>query len=172
MRSVFFNNKKTMADITSETKLTWRDIEKSVDVLAGKIEKDGFKADCIIGIAAGGIIPLGLLVKKMKIDRVLTVSTKSYEKKQQKELVISYLPEVDLKGLKVLLVDEIADTGTTLSGVSQALIEKCGVGELKTAVLVMNQKNCGILPDFFALSDDKWIVFPWEREEFPEYFEK
>jgi len=153
-------------------KLSWEDVEKNIEKLADKIKTDGFKADYIIGIMTGGLIPLGLLVKKLNMDKILTVSAGSYEKNKQKELAITYLPEVDLSGMKILLVDDIADTGITLNKVSQAIICKYNVGELKTASLAMNKRNCNFFPDFFAISVDKWVIFSWNKEEFPEYFTK
>lgn len=151
-------------------KFTWQDVEKNIEKLADKIKKDGFEADYIIGITTGGLIPLGLLVEKLGVHKILTVSAKSYEKDKQKELSITYLPEVDLSGMKILLVDEIADTGITLNKVSQAILNKYNVVELKTASLVINNRNCNFLPDFFAASVDSWAIFPWNKDEFPEYF--
>ncbi|HAR99893.1 MAG: Phosphoribosyltransferase [Candidatus Moranbacteria bacterium GW2011_GWC2_37_73] len=153
------------------SKISWHEVAQAVENIADQISKDGFEADYIIGITTGGIIPLGLLVKKIKIEKILTVSAKSYEKEKQGELDISYLPEANLKGMKVLLIDEIADTGQTLKQISQILIDKYDTGEIRTASLVVNKKNCNFLPNYFALLTDKWVVFPWDKEEFPKYFE-
>lgn len=151
-------------------KISWNEVEQAVENIAGQIKKDGFEADYIIGITTGGIVPLGLLVKELKMEKILTVSARSYEKEKQGNLDITYLPEVNLEGMRILLVDEIADTGETLRQVSQAITARYDVGEIKTASLVVNKKNCNFLPNYFALPVDKWVVFPWDKEEFPEYF--
>ena len=131
----------------------------------------GFKPDYIIGITTGGLIPLYFLVKKLNIDNILTVSASSYEKEKQKELEITYLPDKDLSNKKVLLVDEIVETGVSLKGVSDALIKRCNIGELKTATLAVNEDKCKFFPDFYVMSVyGEWLVFPWEKEDFPEYF--
>jgi len=153
------------------TRLSWGDVERLSEELGRKITESGFVPDYIIGITTGGIIPLGLLVKALGVKNILTVSVSSYEKNKQKELAITYLPEVDMEGRKILLVDEIADTGTTLNNISEALGERYKIGVLKTATIAVNKAKCAFWPDFFALADEsEWVVFPWEKKDFPEYF--
>ena len=133
-------------------KLSWEQIEEIVDELADKIKASGFQADYIIGITMGGLIPLYLVAKKLDIDNVLTVSATSYEKDKQKELKITYVPEIDLKSKKILLLDDIADTGNTLKGVSGAIIKKYNISELKTATLAVNKDKCKFSPDFHVVT--------------------
>lgn len=152
-------------------KFSWEGIEKVIDELCDNIKESGFKPDYIICITRGGLIPLYFLAKKLGIDNVLTISANSYEKEKQKELEITYLPEINLKGKKVLLVDEITDTGVSLKGVSDVILTKYNVGELKTATIVVNKEKCKFYPDFYVvLTKGEWVVFPWEKTEFPEYF--
>ncbi|MFY9457606.1 MAG: phosphoribosyltransferase family protein [Candidatus Spechtbacterales bacterium] len=152
-------------------KLSWEDIENITDELANKIKASGFRPDYIIGVTTGGLIPLYFLVKKLDIDNILTVSASSYEKDKQKELKITYLPEVNLKGKNLLLIDEITETGVSLKGVSDAIISKYQPNELKTATLGVNKDKCKFYPDFYVVIEEgEWIVFPWEKEDFPEYF--
>ena len=152
-------------------KLSWEDIEKITDELADNIKARRFKPDYIIGITTGGLIPLYFLAKKLDIDNILTVSASSYEKDKQKELKITYLPEINLTGKNLLLIDEIAETGSSLKGVSDLVISKYQPSALKTATLCVNKDKCKFYPDFYGIIDeDEWIVFPWEKEDFPEYF--
>ncbi len=146
--------------------LYWEDIEKATKELADKIRISGFRPEYIIGITAGGLVPLGLLVKQLKIEKILTISAKSYDNKKRKELDVIYLPQIDLSNKKVLLIDEIADTGTTLKEISDIIIKKYKAKELKTATIVVNKSRCKFWPDFSAIIEEKeWIVFPWEKEE-------
>ncbi len=152
-------------------KLSWEDVEKITDELAEKIKVNGFRPDYLIGITTGGLIPLYFLAKKLGIDDIITVSASSYEKGKQKELKIIYLPEIDLNGKKLLLVDEITETGTSLKGIVDAAIEKYQPAELKTATLGVNTDKCKFYPDFYIVTEKgEWIVFPWEKDDFPEYF--
>lgn len=153
------------------TKLTWEDIEKMTDELSAKIKASGFKPDYIIGLTIGGLIPLYFMVRKLDNDhKFLTIAVNSYNKNEKGDLKISYLPETDLSNKKVLFVDEIVGTGDSLKEVSNILIDKYKVGELKTATLVV-LKDSQFYPDFYYLkADNDWVVFPWDRHEFPEYF--
>lgn len=152
-------------------KLSWEDIEKITDDLADKIKEVGFEVDYLIGITTGGLIPLYFLAKKLNIKNILTISASSYEKDQQKELKITYLPEVDLSGKKVLLIDEIAETGESLKQISEAVLNKYNPSELKIATLGVNTDKCKFYPDFYIIEEKgEWVVFPWEKEDFPEYF--
>lgn len=145
-------------------KLSWKDVEKTTDKLAKKIKASGFKPDYIIGITTGGLIPLSLLAKRLKIKRILTVSASI--SKKDKKLKIIYAPDIDLKSKKVLLIDEIVETGTTLKKISEMFTKKFNIGELKTATLGMNKDRGTFHPDYYIFEEKgEWVVFPWEDEE-------
>jgi hypoxanthine phosphoribosyltransferase len=152
-------------------KLSWEETEKLTRELSQKIQAGGFRPDCVLGIATGGLIPLALIAKELNIRNVATLTASSYEKHEQKEISIGNLPSIDLVGKKVLLVDEVAETGETLKKVSELIIEKYKVGELKTATIGLNKEKCKYPPSFVALEKNDWIVFPWEKKDFPEYFQ-
>lgn len=139
-------------------KLSWEDVEKIADELADKIRADGFKPDYIVGITTGGLIPLGLLAKRLKLKNILTISVDSNE--------TIYLPKVDLMGKKVLVIDEIAESGKTLRKVCKKFADFYGVLELKTATLGVNKDKCKFYPDFYVIDEQgEWVIFPWEKEE-------
>ncbi|NTV41498.1 MAG: hypothetical protein HGA61_04495 [Candidatus Moranbacteria bacterium] len=152
------------------TKISWDEIEKAIENLLVQIKKADYEVDYIIGIASGGIVPLGLLAKKLGIKNILTVTARSYVGEKQEQLNVTYLPEIDLSGKRILLVDELVDSGQTLKKITQVIIEKYRPEKLKTATLAINKKNCDFRPDFFAISSEDWMVFPWEKEDFPQYF--
>jgi hypoxanthine phosphoribosyltransferase len=152
------------------TKLSWEDIDRITDELAIEIKDSGFVPDYIVGITTGGLIPLYFLVKKLDIDAILTLSATSYHKEEKGDLNITYLPDIDLTGKKILLVDEIVETGDTLKTISEAVSNKYNVAEIKTVVLAMNTEKCKYQPDYYSVEAKDWVVFPWEKGEFPEYF--
>src|SRR3989338_10577069 len=131
---------------------------------AKKIRAGSWKPQCLIGITVGGIIPLALLADEFGTKNIATVSARSYSKKRQGKLRITSLPEIDLRGKRVLFVDEIADRGTTLKRISGIFMRRYKVRELRTAALVVNKKKCKHWPDYHVLETDKWIVFPWDNE--------
>ena len=153
-------------------KLSWEEIDQITDRLVEKIQASGFVPDYIVGVTTGGLIPLYFLAKKLDdIDNILTVSATSYDKDRKKDLKILYLPEINLADKKVLLVDEIAETGDTLKELSKIMMEKYKMSELKIATLGVNTDRCKFYPDFYEVEEKGgWTVFPWEKNDFPEYF--
>ena len=147
--------------------LSWEDIADAVQKIGDRIKESGYVPDYLIGITLGGLVPLMLLAKQLKNRNVLTIAAQSYDGDKKRELEIRYLPDVDLKGKRVLLIDEVADSGDTLTAISKILHEKYSVGELKSAVVVYKNHST-FKPDFSLLSTDEWVVFPWEKAETPE----
>ncbi len=146
--------------------LSWDQLESLGNELGKIIKESGFEPECLIGISVGGLVPLALLSRKLKIQDVATISARSYNKntKEQEKLLISNMPQIDVEGKRVLLVDEIVDSGETLKAIMQKLSETYRIGELKTATLVVNTAHCTIYPDFFVLKVDRWVNFPWEEK--------
>ena len=132
--------------------------------LANKVRKSGFVPDYLVGIALGGLIPLALIAEELDIRTIVTFSAKSYRGTERGELNILYKPTVDLHDKKVLLVDEIADSGTTLYAITDILQKEYRASEVRTAVISYNTDKCAQLPDFYIFGDTRWIVFPWEKD--------
>ncbi len=144
--------------------LSWEQVEELAKALASKIKAGGFRPDYLIGVTAGGLIPLALLAEELNIRSIVTISAKSYDGNKKGKLNITYLPQINLENQKVLLIDEIAETGQTLKQISEVLTNQYKVGELKTATLAINAAQCQSRPDFFALEDNQKVFFPWEKD--------
>ncbi len=147
-----------------ENKLSWEQVAELSKKLAETIKRSVFEPDYLIGITVGGLIPLGLLAEELDIRNILTVSVSSYDGKEQRELEVTYLPNIDLTGKKILLIDEVSETGQTLKYMAALLKEKYKPSELRTATLVTNTKESKFQPDFCALETEEWLIFPWEKD--------
>lgn len=145
------------------TYLSWDDVENLSKKLAENIRTSSFVPDMLIGIAIGGLVPLTLLARDTGVRNVTTITARSYEGTSQKQLIITHIPNVDLSGKRVLLVDEIADSGVTQKTLAELLVRDYGVAEVKTATLVINSAHCTLRPDFWVKETDAWIHFPWEE---------
>ena len=149
---------------TGEIHISCGQLEMLAAQLAHAIKASGFKPDYLVGIAIGGLVPLALVAERLKVKRVATISARSYDEKTKRrgKLLISHVPRLQARGKKILLVDEIADTGETFKAVSNVLRDECGAGDIKTAAIVVNTTRCRILPDFSVMNVDRWVVFPWD----------
>lgn len=146
--------------------LSWEDIEKGIDIIGEKILKSGYRPDVIISVLRGGVIPGRLLADRLGIDDIGSMEIKLYIAAGQKgERPYMRQPvTLPIKDKKVLLVDDVSDSGLTLEFAIQAISLYMPM-EIKTATLYMKPWT-RLVPDFYAEEVDKWVVFPWEKKEF------
>jgi len=151
--------------------LSWDDVDSTAEKLANQIKESKFDPDCIIGVTTGGLFPLALLAIRIKGKSIFTITAKKEKQGETDSVTIANLPNFDLKGKSVLLVDEIAQSGSTLKTIADVIKKECGVGILKTATLAANTDVCENWPDYYVLVEEgDWIVFPWENgDEFAPY---
>ena len=143
--------------------ISWEEFHKLTRVLAERVEESGFVPDFLIGITSGGLVPLVLLGALFHTKNVTTISARSYTDKNRGELDIFAKPDVRLEGRRVLVVDEIADSGETLRQVIGLLTERYRATEVRSAVVVVNVKRNAYRPDYFVEETDRWVVFPWDE---------
>jgi len=144
---------------------TWNKIYDSLLNQSQKIQKQTEKIDLILGISKGGLIPARILADFLQVSEIITIQAKFYTGIAQThdEPIIIQPLTVNLSGKKILIVDDIADTGKSLKIVIEHL-ESLGITEIKTATLYLNNRSV-IKPDFYEEITDKWVVFPWEIKE-------
>jgi len=145
--------------------LTWdRAYELSIK-LAEMVRKDGFKPDIIVGIARGGWVVARVMSDFLDNDNIANVRIKFYSTlgETMKRPVITQPVSLDVKEKKVLLCDDVADTGYSLK-IALEHLQSQNITELKTATLHLKPKSI-IIPDYWVEKTDRWIIYPWERRE-------
>lgn len=145
--------------------LSWRDVYNLTLQLSERIVDSGFKPDVIVGIARGGWIPARILSDVLYVSPMWNVRIEYYSALgvSGKEPKITQPLSVPLEDSRVLLVDEVADTGDSLSHAMKH-VNSHDVAELKTAVLHL-KSGCCVTPDYFMQLVDAWTVYPWEMRE-------
>jgi hypoxanthine phosphoribosyltransferase len=144
---------------------TWNQIYTMLLEQSEKICKSCYQPDIIVGIARGGIIPMRILADLLKIHQVAIIRIESYEDiaKQRIQPALTHTLNVEVHDKKLLIVDDISDSGQSLKIVKQHLHGK-GAMETKIATLY-TKPTTQILPDYFEKTTNRWIVFPWELKE-------
>jgi hypoxanthine phosphoribosyltransferase len=142
--------------------MTWADYDVAMADLAAKVAEADFAPDIILAIARGGLFPAGSLAYAMSIKNLYVMNMEYYtgvdERREVPVMLPPYLDTNDLSDSKVLVVDDVSDTGHTL----QAVEDFCAkhVAEARTAVLY--EKPWTEYPcDHVWKHTDRWIVFPW-----------
>jgi len=134
--------------------------------LAHKIQDSGFKPDIIICIARGGYIPARLICDYLDIYNLASIRIKHYTGSDKSEAAQLIDPlSIDIQGMKVLLVDDINDTGDTLQ-VALDYLASFNPIEIKAAVL-HHKVISTFVPDYFSqkIIHWRWITYPWAITE-------
>ncbi|MFW5703214.1 MAG: phosphoribosyltransferase [Patescibacteria group bacterium] len=144
--------------------LTWNMLHKLSTELARNVKKDGYAFDVIVAIARGGMPIATIMADALNLRNVATFTVSTYEqmhKKKEAQLVLGCGDQIT--GKRVLLVDDISDSGESLAfGIDY--LNKMGVTSLKTAT-VFAKPGTSSLPDFYVQQTTEWVIFPYEVEE-------
>jgi len=143
--------------------ISWSEYGDLAEALAKRISAAGKKYDLVVGLARGGI-PVSMVVSDRLGLRVDFLKVKSYRgiAKRASPKISSTLTE-DIRGARVLVVDDLVDEGDTLASVLRHL-SKSEPRTLETAV-IFKKPWSKTEPNFFIETTDKWIVFPFELNE-------
>lgn len=149
--------------------VSWKEYHRAIERLALLVHESGWQFDQVLCLARGGLRPGDVFSRIFDVP-LATLSTSSYRQEAgtlQGDLDIAKyitMTKGTLAG-KVLLVDDLVDSGVTLEKVQHHLKENFpAVGEIKSAVIWC--KGCSsIKPDFYLeyLPTNPWIHQPFEE---------
>ena len=144
---------------------SWSRIYDMLLDLAGRIRKDRFKPDIIVGISRGGWPPARVLSDLLSNPNVANVRAEFYLgiAETGSEPTLTQPVSVKTRGKKILIVDEVADTGKSLKMVREHIVQE-GAKEARTVTVYYKPWSI-VRPDYFAKETSDWIVFPWEIKE-------
>jgi uncharacterized protein len=144
---------------------TWTEAYRMILRVAERIIADGFKPDIIVGVARGGLIPARVLSDLLEQPNLTTVRIECYvgSGKSKPTPVLTEQLTACVKGQKVLLVDDVADTGCSLKLAEKHIAEN---GAQETRIVTLFHKPWSTLkPDYSADETSLWVVFPWDIKE-------
>lgn len=142
-----------------------------VEALARAVAGDGWAVDFVVGIGRGGLVPAVHL--SHRIDRPMLSVDWSATLGGVADPRLPMLAAMSAQGRRLLMVDDINDSGGTIAAIGQRIVELGGVAEqVRFAVLIDNVRS-GSQVAYRARTidraqDKRWFVFPWEagaREE-------
>jgi len=144
---------------------SWEGMYESLLELARKIRKAGFKPDIVVGVARGGWPVARVMSDLLENPEVANVKAEFYlgVAETKKEPIITQPVSTSVRSKKVLVVDDVADTGKSLALVKEHLKEQ-GAAVIRIATIYCKPWST-LKPDWFERQTERWIVFPWERKE-------
>jgi hypoxanthine phosphoribosyltransferase len=141
-------------------RINWKTAIGYCDELATRIES---KPDIIVGISRGGLVPARILSDILDVKDVAVLGIRFYKGmgKTEEKPVITQDISVDIKGKKLLVVDDVADSGRSLVFAREHLKD---AKEVRCATLHYKPVS-EYKPDYFVSTTTAWIVYPWEVHE-------
>jgi hypoxanthine phosphoribosyltransferase len=146
--------------------MTWDDLGAGARELAQVVHDDGYRPDMVLAIARGGLLVAGALSYALGVKNTYTMNVEFYTGIDERLPVPMLLPPVpslvDLAEARVLIADDVADTGATL-----ALVKGfCGrqVAEVRCAVLYEKSRS-QVKCEYVWRRTDRWITFPWSADD-------
>ena len=145
--------------------MTWEIFGQASRVLAQMVAEDGYDPDMILSIARGGLLIGGALGYSLAVKNVYTMNVEFYtgiDQRLEVPMILPPVPELlDLHTAKVLIADDVADTGATLKLVEEFCSGK--VAEVRSAVLYEKPWTT-FTCEYVWKRTDRWITFPWSAE--------
>jgi uncharacterized protein len=146
-------------------RMSWDDLGAGTRALAERIVEDGYRPDIVLAIARGGLLVGGALSYALGVKNTFTVNVEFYtdiDERLPMPIMLPPVPDlVELGEARVILADDVADTGQTLALVKSFCADR--VAEVRAAVLY--EKPWSTFPsDYVWRRTDRWIDFPWSSE--------
>jgi len=135
--------------------------------LAFRIQQDNYQPDIIIAIARGGYMPARILSDYLGVMDMTSFKVKHYLAGQkQLDARIEHPLAADVSGRKILLVDDVSDSGDTFDVAIKHIHDCAQVTEIKTAVL-HHKTVSKYTPDYYTreVKEWHWITYPWAAME-------
>lgn len=144
--------------------LSWEMFGQATQDLARAVMQDGYKPDFILGIARGGLFTAGALGYALGVKLLHVINIEFYTGRGEHlelPVMLPPIPDPDLfKGLKVLICDDVADSGATLNTTHEFVDQQ--VAEVRSLVIYEKSRSI-IKPEYVWKQTDDWIHFPWDE---------
>lgn len=145
--------------------LTWERFGSACRELAQQVKDSGFEPEVLIAVARGGLLPGGGLSYALGVKLTDAINVEFYtdvhETLPDPVLLAPLLDTDSIRGKRLLVVDDVVDSGRTLALVLDLLATHGA--DARSAVLYAKPTTV-VEPDFTWAHTDQWIVFPWSAQ--------
>ncbi len=147
--------------------LSWKRVAGDAKKLSWIIKDSGYDPDIVVAIGRGGYVPARILCDYLLINDLTTIKAEHWGTAgtQKKKAVIKFPLGQYIKNKRVLLVDDLTDTGETLE-VTLKHLRSHSPKVIRSATLI--HKTCSlIVPDYYTrkMTKWRWVIFPWHLWE-------
>ena len=143
--------------------VTWELFYELARKLSLAMYKASFRPEIIVAISRGGCIPARVICDYLDVFDLDVIKIEHYHGvHKEKTALLRYPLSADITGKRVLLVDDVSDTGDSFDIAIQHLLKHGEPGDLKTAAL-HHKTVSSYIPDYYAeiVHEWRWIIYPW-----------
>lgn len=142
--------------------LTWDDVEELVARLVAKLPRN---YDLLMAITRGGMVPACLVSERIDLRNIVAAAVMFYtgiDQKLEEPIFLEFPADPLLVGKRVLIVDDVWDTGRTAMAVRRRVREAGGFPELAVLHYKPGRSAYAERPEYYAETTDEWILYPWD----------
>ncbi len=142
--------------------VTWEDLDGLVATLAAEV---GRAHDLVLAITRGGLVPAGMLAYRLDLREILVVGAEFYRSEggTHPAPVIGHFPDASLlRGQRILVVDEVWETGETMTEVLTRVRSAGGTPVSAVIHYKPDRSRVAGSPDHWAATVDEWVTYPYK----------
>jgi hypoxanthine phosphoribosyltransferase len=145
--------------------ISWTDVGRMVGSLLTRLPRD---FDNILVITRGGMVPACLISERTGVRNILCAAVIFYEGSEQRyeqPMFVQFPDDHHVKGRRVLVIDDVWDSGSTIVAVRDRL--RAAGASVEVCVLHWKPTHSRFpadKPDYYAEQTDGWIVYPWDPD--------
>jgi hypoxanthine phosphoribosyltransferase len=143
--------------------ISWAKTYELTRRLSLKILKTAFRPDLVVAIGRGGYVPARIVCDFLEITDLTAIKIEHWGMGAQKQdaALLRFPLNIDVSGQKILVVDDVTDTGDTLRTALTYLLQQ-HPDEVRTAV-IQHKASSGFIPDYYGqrIVKWRWIIYPW-----------
>jgi hypoxanthine phosphoribosyltransferase len=142
--------------------VSWDELARLVEHLCEQVEDE---YDVMLAITRGALVPAGILAYRLGIRNILVAAVAYYDDQGQPHdppTFLQFPADPLLHGRRVLIVDEVWDSGTTIHAVVERVRRAGGVPTTAVLHYKPSRSRVPISPDHHVVETDRWVVYPFK----------
>ena len=146
--------------------LSWEDIEELVGRLVARLPRD---YDLILVVTRGGMVPACLISERLDLRNLVAAAVMFYtegttnpDETLQEPVFLEFPADPLLLDRRVLIVDDVWETGKTATVVRRRVREAGGRPDVAVLHYKPGRSAFAERPEYYAATTDEWIVYPWD----------
>jgi hypoxanthine phosphoribosyltransferase len=152
------------ATTPAKTRVSWEDLDRLV---AGRADARGAAGayDILLAVTRGGLVPAGMLAYRLGIREILVAAVEYYDDEgaTAEEVLFHHFPDPALlRGQRILVVDEVWETGATMAAVVARVRAAGGVPTIAVLHYKPGRSLVPERPDAWAATTEAWVVYPYK----------